>query len=127
MIDWMDVRNGKTIKQDVRIALSPKGDYLVIAIKRGLWITKLHRADKIAVGFSTNNGIPTAMYFAQSSSGYAAIRKEKGGDTVGIQMATSKLLAKYPRLKVSELQGDYLLREDPAEKACYISLGAKSY
>ena len=126
MVDWMNVGRSGDIQSDVRIFYNAKRGVVEISIRRNAWATKLHRGDKIAVGFVANNDIPVAIYFAMSSSGYSVARKDKGG-TVGIRIQASKISEKYPRLKLSEIQGEYMLREDKAENAYYISLGAKSY
>ena len=127
MIDWLDVRSGQKVTQDIRVTLSKHGDAVVIAFKRGAWVTKLHRSERVGIGFTSNNGVPTAMWFIPSSSGYAVVGRDGKTPSVSIRIQAIKISSKYPRLKLSEIQGDYILREDQNEKACYISLGAKSY
>lgn len=131
-IEWLSLGSkgpSARMAQDARIGLvNTKGGYrLTVEITRGAWITKLHRADRIAVGFDSFNGVPTRMYFAMSESGYAVINRDKSNSTPRIYIQAAKLQRMYPKLKVSELQGDYKLSYDEEQKAAFISLGAKAY
>lgn len=126
-VEWLDVRSTNAApKQDVRVSLSAKGDAINIAFRRGAWMTKLRRADRLAVGFESFNGVPTAMYFSISSAGYRMFNSD-GNKNPLIRIQCRKIQLAYPRLKLSELQGDYVLREDKDQNIYYISLGAKSY
>lgn len=126
-IDWINVGHN-TVKPsaDIRVSLNPGGTSLRVHFRLGIWRNKFSSADKVAIGFKVSNGVPVSMYIVPSSSGYA-VNNMRGNSTPYARLSVSKLNQIYPRLKVSELQGDYLLRHDDEEKAYYISLGAKSY
>lgn len=126
-IDWVNVGHN-TVKPsaDIRIPLDTKGATLRVHFRIGIWRSKFASTNKIAIGFKATNGVPFAMYIMPSSSGYA-MNNTTGNSTPYARISVAKLNQIYPRLKISEMQGDYLLRHDDEEKAYYISLGAKSY
>ncbi len=126
-IEWVNVGRIKiNTKADIRLSLNRDGGVLRLMMRTGIWISKMQRANNIAVGFDTFNGMPTRIYLAPSSSGYA-VNNAKGDCTPYVRISCAKLNVMYPKLKVSELQGDYQLNYDEQEKCYYISLNAKSY
>lgn len=125
-IEWVSLARTDAPKQDVRVSISNNGVDIIVAFKFGFWASKLARSTKIAVGFDTNGGVPIAMYFAPSSSGYA-VRNARGNSTPSVRISVGKVSSLYPRLKVSELQGEYVAKYDETNKCYFISLGAKSY
>jgi hypothetical protein len=116
-INWVNNQRKSSLKADVMITLTgKKKDHLVITFAQGCFAVKFKNSERVMVGFDEGD---TCFCMAPGGSeGFKVSRPGNGNPR--IQISTAHIIG---HCAPHELCGNYMLKQDPTTKVCYIGIG----